>query len=82
MWKLLYYLFKWDFVLTKFAHSWAVKKVTWFHKNAFCRPCMDREFISDPEHTDYRTAWTPLTTNMFRYKIELQQKERKLNERT
>lgn len=75
MWKLLYYLFKWDYVLTKFCNCWKVKKVTWFHNNAFCRPCMDREFISDTEFTDYGTIWTPLTPNMFRYKLKLQQKK-------
>ena len=77
MWKLLYYLFKSDYVLTKFCSSWCVKKVTWFHTDAFCRPCMDREFINNSEYTDYGTKWKPLTLNMFRYKLELQQKELK-----
>jgi len=77
MWKLLYYLFKWDFVLTKFSSSWKVKKVTWFHNDAFCISCMSREFINKSEHTDYGTIWKPLTPNMFRYRLELQQKELK-----
>jgi len=75
MWKLLHCLFGWDYVLIKYCDSWNVKRVTWFNKNAFCRPCMDREFICDPEYTDYRTIWIPLTSNMFKYKLELQQKE-------
>ena len=77
MWKLLNHLFGWDYVLTNFCHSWKVKRVTWFHKNAFCRPCMDTEFISNSEYTDGRTMWTPLTYNMIKYKLELQQKENK-----
>ena len=68
MWKLLNYLFGWDFILTNYTGSWAVKKVTWFHSDAFCRPCMSREFINNSEHTDYKTIWKPLTPNMFRYK--------------
>ncbi len=77
MWKLLNYLFGWDYVLTKFCHSWKVKRVTWFHQNAFCTPCMDREFIYESEYTDGRTMWTPLTHNMFKYKSFLKIKELK-----
>ncbi len=84
MWKLFYKLFSWDFVLVEFCHNWEVKKVTWFYKDAFCRPCSDRVLINKSEamtqYGNYR--WKPLTPNMFRYRIELQQKERKLNERT
>ncbi len=77
MWKLLNYLFGWDFVLTKFASSWRVKKVTWFHNDAFCISCTSREFIHNSTQTDYGTIWKPLTTNMFRYKLLLKQKELK-----
>jgi len=77
MWKLLHYLFGWDFILTKYIDSWAIKKITWLHNEAFCRPCMSREFISNSELTDNRTIWKPLTPNMFRYRLELQKKELK-----
>ena len=79
MWKILYKLFGWDFVLVKFYHNWHVKKVTWFYKDAFCRPCMDRVLINKSDtmtqHGDYR--WKPLTPNMFRHRLKLRQKELK-----
>lgn len=84
MWKLFNYLFGWDYVLTKYTDSWGVHKVTWFHQDAFCRPCMSREFINNSEHTEDRTIWKPLTPNMLRYKWKLQKEELrgKINERT
>jgi len=75
MWKLFNRLFGWDYVLIRFCHSWKVKKVTWFHNDAFCTPCMGRDFINNSEHTDGLTAWKPLTYNMFKYKMLLAHKE-------
>jgi len=77
MWKILHYLFGWDYVLTKFCGSWEVRKVTWFLNDAFCKPCSDREFINNSEYTDYRTIWKPLTPNMFKYKSLLKLTELK-----
>jgi len=75
MWKIFNKLFGWDYVLTKYCHSWRVIKITWFHNDAFCRPCMDREFINNSEKTDYNTIWKPLTYRMFKYKMLLAHKE-------
>jgi len=75
MWKIFNKLFGWDYVLTKYCQSWKVKRVIWFHNDAFCTPCMDREFINNSEKTDCRTIWKPLTYCMFKYKMVLANKE-------
>ena len=78
MWKLLYYLFKWDYVMARFADAWVIRKVTWFHQDAFCRPCMERLFINKSDCIEGYIIWKPLTPNMFTYKLELEQKEKAL----
>lgn len=71
MWRLLNKLFGWDFVIVRFCHSWKVRKVTWFHNDAFCRPCMDLVLINTKNHTEENSEWKPLTLRMFKYREHL-----------
>lgn len=73
MWKLLYKLFNWDFVLVKDNYKWKIRKVEWIHNEAFCNPKLGRNIIDKSDTMEYfgRIKWKPLTPNMFKYKTEL-----------